>query len=74
MLVHAKVLLQIANEFETVPAEELSNIKMTTGNEREYTKVIDRGVLKEWVGIGWIDTDPEPSVNDYERYPAVVYG
>jgi len=33
---------------------ELSNLRMTTGNEKEYNRVVDGVLLKEWVGIGWI--------------------
>jgi len=33
---------------------ELSNLRMTTGNEKEYNRGVDGVLLKEWVGIGWI--------------------
>ena len=53
-----------------VDARELSKMKMASGNEATYSVVIDNGVLKEWVGIGWIelrDATPE----DTEKYPTV---
>lgn len=38
-----------------VAAEELSIIKMSTGNQRKYKKVIGQdGNVAEWVGIGWV--------------------
>lgn len=39
----------------TVKRANLSTAKMTAGNERKYSKVILDGMVKEWVGIGWID-------------------
>lgn len=38
-----------------VTAEEVSTIKMSTGNQRKYKKVIIAGGVKEWTGIGWVD-------------------
>ena len=40
---------------KTVKATELSKFRMAGGNEEKYTAVIDDGILKEWVAIGWID-------------------
>lgn len=40
---------------DPVKRSELSSLKMVAGNEGLYTKVIDGGRLKEWIGIGWID-------------------
>ncbi len=40
---------------ETVKASELSKFKMAGGNEKKYQAVIDDGILKEWVAIGWVD-------------------
>jgi len=51
-----------------IKAEECSSIKMTTGNEKKFTKIIHHGVVKEWVGIGWITTDEKP---DPDKYPTV---
>lgn len=53
-----------------VPIKKLSKIAMVAGNEERFEIVIDRGVVKEWVGIGWIDIGPaEPA--DYKKYPEV---
>lgn len=58
------------SQMETVKRSELSIIKMTDGNENKYQTVIDNGVVKEWVGIGWIVVrNVEPS--DYEKFPVV---
>ena len=55
----------------TVRRRELSNIRMVGGNERKYKAVIQDGVLKEWVGFGWIEVrDATPE--DNEKYPVVI--
>jgi hypothetical protein len=58
---------------KTVKASELSNLKMTTGNEEKYSIVIDNGIIKEWVGIGWVDIG-KASKKDYETLPVVKRG
>lgn len=55
----------------TVHAKELSTIAMVNGNEHHYRIVIDEGVVKEWVGIGWIDLR-KATPKDREKYPNVV--
>ncbi len=54
----------------TVKASELSNLRMAAGNEKKYSAVIDDGILKEWVAIGWIDIRPAEE-SDYEKFPVV---
>lgn len=56
---------------KTVRAEELSTVSMVAGNEKRYSAVIDDGVLKEWVGFGWIDLR-DATDEDRENYPTVV--
>jgi hypothetical protein len=56
-----------------VHAKELSNIKMVEGNEHTYNIVIDNGILKEWVAIGWIEVR-EATPEDFKRYPTVKRG
>lgn len=49
---------------------QVTNIAMTTGGEDRISKVILDGVVKEWVGIGWIDIGTaEPA--DYLTIPEV---
>ena len=43
---------------------------MTTGGEDRISKIILDGVVKEWVGIGWIDIG-EAEPEDYLKYPEV---
>jgi hypothetical protein len=43
---------------------------MTTGGEDRISKVILDGVVKEWVGIGWIDLEPA-TPEDYLKIPEV---
>ena len=54
-----------------VQAAELSKFKMAGGNEKKYKAVIDKGILKEWVGIGWVDVR-EATEEDYEKFPVVL--
>ena len=56
---------------ETVKATELSKFRMVAGNEKIYRFVIDEGIVKDWVGIGWVDIGPATE-KDYEKYPTVV--
>ena len=58
---------------KTVHVREISNIKMVSGNEKKYSKVIHNGVVKVWVGIGWIAEDTQATKEDHEKYPVVVY-
>ena len=53
-----------------VKVTELSNIRMAGHNEKEYPVVIDNGILKEWVAIGWIDLR-EATQKDYKKFPSV---
>jgi len=53
-----------------VQATELSKFRMAGGNEKKYKAVIDNKILKEWVGIGWVDIR-EATEKDYEKFPVV---
>jgi len=55
---------------QKVKASELSKFRMVAGNEKKYSAVIDNGVLKEWVAIGWIDLR-KATQEDYEKFPVV---
>lgn len=55
----------------TVKRSELQTWRMVAGNEDTYPIVIDNGVKKEWVAIGWIDAGPA-SDEDKKLYPEVV--
>lgn len=56
-----------------VHARDLNKLAMAAGNECKYSIVVDDGVLKQWVAIGWIDLRPAvPS--DSEKYPMVIRG
>lgn len=49
---------------------QVTNIAMTTGGEKRISKIILDGVVKEWVGIGWIDLEPA-TPEDYLKIPEV---
>lgn len=55
---------------EPVARAELSTWKMVAGNEERIPVVIDNGIRKEWVGIGWIDIGPATE-HDLATYPTV---
>jgi hypothetical protein len=57
-----------------VAAKELSTIAMVNGNESKYKIVIDNGVLKEWVGFGWIILHGGVTPEDSKKYPTVERG
>ncbi len=44
---------------------------MVAGNEDHITVVIDQGVKREWVGIGWIDAGAATD-EDKAKYPTVI--
>ena len=54
----------------TVNAAELSNLRMTAGNEEKYPMVIQNDNLKEWVGIGWVHIRLATD-EDRKKYPTV---
>jgi hypothetical protein len=51
-----------------VSYRDVSTLAMTSGNEKKLSKVIHEGILKEWVGIGWIDLRPATK-EDSKKYP-----
>jgi hypothetical protein len=55
---------------KTVARSRLSTPAMIAGGELKYTKVIMNGVLKEWVGIGWIELR-QATPADIKKYPTV---
>ncbi len=50
-----------------VKRSELSNFKMVSGNENKYSIIIDSDIVKEWVGIGWIELR-NATKEDYKKY------
>jgi len=56
---------------KTVKAKELSTMKMSCGNAKKYPRVIQDGIVKNWVGMGWVDED-HATEEDYKKYPKVV--
>ena len=55
----------------TIEASQLSICRMVAGNEKKYKMVIDNKILKEWVGIGWVDVR-EATSEDYKKFPIVT--
>jgi len=57
----------------TVLRSQLSNLRMTTGGEKELSRVVLDGHVKFWVGIGWVD-EGKATAADRAKYPTVVEG
>ena len=55
----------------TVKRSELGTLHMAAGNERKYNKVIVDGIVREWVGFGWIDLN-KATEKDRQKYPTVI--
>lgn len=60
-----------AVKHKTVDVSELSIIKMVAGNEKKHPVVIDNGIVKHWVGIGWVDSR-KATAKDSCMYPTVT--
>lgn len=56
-----------------VALSELTNMKMVAGNEKKYDTVVIGGIVKQWVGIGWVGED-EATDEDRDKYPVAVDG
>jgi len=62
----------VKKKITTVHASDLTLVKMDAGGEKRHKIVVDTdGILKEWVGFGWIDLRPA-SEADRGRWPRVV--
>lgn len=57
----------------TVKRSELGTFRMAISNERKYNKVIVNGIVREWIGFGWIDLD-KATEEDRQKYPTVIDG
>lgn len=55
---------------QTITRAELTNLRMVAGNEKKYSVVVIDGVVKEWVGIGWIEIR-QPTAEDLKTLPVV---
>ena len=53
-----------------VKRSELTNMKMVSGNESKYSRIIVDGVVKNWIGFGWIP-EGKATKDDYNKYPVV---
>lgn len=53
----------------TIPFKKVTSISMVAGGEKSIKKVIHAGVVKEWVGIGWVTIDDKP---DPDKFPIVA--
>jgi len=54
-----------------IPAYDVTNLKMVSGNEKKYPTVIYHGVVRDWCGFGWIALHDAIKI-DYESFPVVV--
>lgn len=54
------MLYNIGDEMKTITREKLYRLSFINSKHLPR-KVNDNGVLKEWVGIGWIELDQKPT-------------
>jgi|GEM_PF-6549890 len=59
------------SKMELVEISKLSRLRMVAGIEKRYSKVVHRNIIKEWVGIGWIELAYATNA-DYFIHPVVV--
>lgn len=59
------------NKLEFINITDLRIISMVTKNEKKYQTVIHAGVIKDWVGIGWIELKT-PTKEDFKKYPIAL--
>ncbi len=57
---------------KTVKSSELASFRMVASNEKKYDRVIDKGVVKQWVGFGWV-TEEAPTDEERATLPFVVH-
>ena len=55
---------------KSIPWSAVSNVRMAAGNEKKHPIVILDGIVKEWVGFGWIGDDKATKA-DFKKYPTV---
>ena len=60
-------------EWVGVRSSELTTMKMSIGNEKLFSRVIDGGIIKNWVGIGWVEEGKAKVPGDYGKYPSVIH-
>ena len=56
---------------KTIKRAKLSNLSMVAGGEKTISKVILDGVVKQWVGFGWVD-EGKPTKQQNETLPHVI--
>ena len=59
------------DKLEFINITDLSTISMVTKNEKKYQTVIHAGIIKDWVGIGWIELG-KPTKEDFKKYPIAL--
>ena len=58
---------------KTIKRSELGKHRMVACNEGKFDRVIDNGVIHEWIGFGWIGI-VRATKEDYQKYPTVIEG
>jgi hypothetical protein len=63
--------LRLLTSEKCIHARECSSVAMVAGNEKRFTKIVDDGIVKQWVGIGWVSEGPEEFPRDKDL-PRIV--
>lgn len=61
------------NKPKALKRKDIANSAMVAGNEDEFTEIILDGVVKKWVGIGWVEVR-KATQEDYQKIREVVQG
>ena len=52
---------------KTVKRSLLAITKMRTGGVKPYERVVDKGILKVWLGTRWLDLGPRAEPNSFYK-------
>ena len=56
---------------KTVTRRAVGNVAMVNGNEKKHPRVILDGIVKNWIGFGWVD-EGKATAADRKKYPTVI--
>ncbi len=61
----------ISPKKKTVTRKKCTYIAMVNGNEKNHPRIIMGGIVKNWVGFGWVD-EGKATAKHKKMYPTLV--
>lgn len=58
---------------KTIKFSELKRLSFCNSKDLPKKIIVD-GIVREWMGIGWLDTEKPPTADEKRTYPVVVEG